>query len=114
MRLSEYDFELRYRPGKQMEVADCLSRNPLDRELTEAELEPVMYCCGVSQLELATDDHGALFQVTYGPLPVPQTPEQYVSRKVAADRATAEVVVSSPNSSRARMFWSGTYYNFSI
>ena len=51
MRLSEYNFELRYRPGKKMEVADCLSRNSLDKELTEAELEPVMYCCNVNQLE---------------------------------------------------------------
>ena len=102
MRLSEYDFELRYRPGKQMEVADCLSRNPLDRELTEAELEPVMYCCGVSQMELATDDHGALFQVTYGSLP--QTREHFMDRKMAIDRAAAKAAVSSPDSECARMF----------
>jgi len=37
MRLSEYDFELKYRPGKQMEVADCLSRNPLPVEVTEED-----------------------------------------------------------------------------
>ena len=37
MRLSEFNYKLAYRPGNQMPVADCLSRNPRDVTLTEEE-----------------------------------------------------------------------------
>ena len=42
MRLSEYNYELRYRPGKNMEVADCLSRLSLPQELSEEEMSVIM------------------------------------------------------------------------
>jgi hypothetical protein len=39
--LSEYDFEIRHRPGKRFGVADGLSRNPLQDEtdLTDARMD---------------------------------------------------------------------------
>mmetsp|Transcript_2474 Transcript_2474/g.8351 ORF Transcript_2474/g.8351 Transcript_2474/m.8351 type:complete len:106 (+) Transcript_2474:740-1057(+) len=33
MRLETFDNELRYRPGKDQPVADCLSRNPVEEEI---------------------------------------------------------------------------------
>ena len=41
MRLSEFNYKLKYRPGKHMEVADCLSRNPLPEQLTDEQLAQV-------------------------------------------------------------------------
>ena len=68
MRLSEYDFELKYRPGKQMEVADCLSRNALPQELSEEEMEVIMhtYSAEIMQMEYGQKGEGALFRVTWG------------------------------------------------
>lgn len=72
MRLSEYNYELRYRPGKQMEVADCLSRNAIGQELSEEEMEVIMYTALISQLEFGEYDavnnesKQALFCVTWG------------------------------------------------
>jgi hypothetical protein len=39
--LSEYDFEIRHRPGKRSGDADGLSRNPLqdDTDLTDARMD---------------------------------------------------------------------------
>jgi hypothetical protein len=47
MRLSEYNYELRYRPGKNMEVADCLSRLSLPQELSEEEMSVIMSTYGM-------------------------------------------------------------------
>jgi len=89
MRLSEYNFELRYRPGKQMEVADCLSRNSMDRELTEEEMEPIMYVANINQVALGpscqANSNGAVFCVTFGALP--QTESQFQARGHSIEQA---------------------------
>jgi transposase InsO family protein len=82
MRLSEYNYELRYRPGKHMEVADCLSRLSLPKELSEEEMAVIMatFSVRVNQTtegrvsEDRTRSRGAEFMVTWGldPLPVEQ------------------------------------------
>ena len=96
MRLSEYDFELKYRPGKQMEVADCLSRNPLPIEVTEEEMAPILYTFNVTQQECGNsamfegkpiEDSGSLFQVTWGPVGQRATTDE-----AAALKATSEQV----------------------
>lgn len=71
MRLSEYDFDLKYRPGKHMEMADCLSRNALPIEPTEEEMATLMYCANFTQVELGKSEspqtsQGAVFKVTFG------------------------------------------------
>ena len=43
MRLSEFNFDLRYRPGVDNQVADALSRNPLPQELSNEEASSVMF-----------------------------------------------------------------------
>ena len=52
MRLGEYNYELRYRPGKQTPVADCLSRLALEQELSQDEMNAVMttFAVHISQL----------------------------------------------------------------
>jgi len=41
MRLETFDNDLRYRAGKDQPVADCLSRNPIDKEIElDADGEP--------------------------------------------------------------------------
>ena len=74
MRLSEYNYELRYRPGKQMPVADCLSRLALEQELSQEEMNAVMttFAVHISQLcegslnVAGTRSTGAEFMVTWG------------------------------------------------
>lgn len=39
LRLSIFDFTITYKPGKDNHVADCLSRLPLDQELSSSDLE---------------------------------------------------------------------------
>lgn len=51
MRLSEFNFELKYRPGKYMQMADRLSRNALPQELSEDELAAVTMCMNVAKIE---------------------------------------------------------------
>ena len=65
MRLLEFDFELSYRKGKFVDIADCLSRNPQrvsthrddSEDVTAAKAEWI-----IMQLETGTTK-GALFEV---------------------------------------------------
>ena len=65
MRLSEFNFELKYRPGKDMQIADCLSRNALPQELSKDELAAVMMCMNVAEIE-TDQENDSLFVVTWG------------------------------------------------
>ena len=51
MRLSELNYELRYRPGKLMQVADCLSRNALPEEVSQEQMDQIMYTASFNEIE---------------------------------------------------------------
>jgi hypothetical protein len=63
-RLSEFNFDLRYRQGAKMQVADCLSRNALGIEPTKEELATGMHVAHVSEVETEPEEN-SLFQVTF-------------------------------------------------
>ena len=74
MRLSEFDYELAYRPGSQMHVADCLSRNPLPQEISAddvaglslqgSEESKTGLVCLVQQIP-SDNETGSLFEVAF-------------------------------------------------
>ena len=59
MRLSEFNYDLSYRPGRLMQVADCLSRNALPEELTSEQMEQIAHTVHVAELD------PGLFQASY-------------------------------------------------
>ena len=59
MRLSEFNYKLKYRPGNLMQVADCLSRNPLAQEVTDQEMEQIMHTVSIVEIE------PALFELSF-------------------------------------------------
>jgi len=67
MRLSEFNFDLRYRPGVDNQVADALSRNPLPQELSNEEASSVMFAMYFQRLEAerCTSAHYASDTPTY-------------------------------------------------
>ena len=67
MRLSEFNFDLRYRPGVDNQVADALSRNPLPQELSSEEASSVMFAMYFQRLEAerCTSAHYASDTPTY-------------------------------------------------
>lgn len=72
MRLSEFNYKLKYRPGSEMHVADCLSRNPLPEEIDKEEAalfglyesSELAYICSVTELP-RSEDGGAQFEIFY-------------------------------------------------
>ena len=74
MRLSEFNFELKYRAGVDNQVADALSRNPIPQELSEEEAASVMYAFQFERIEAelqtweqrADENAGSTFCVTWG------------------------------------------------
>ena len=67
MRLSEFNFDLRYRPGVDNQVADAMSRNPLPQELSNEEASSVMFAMYFQRLEAerCTSAHYASDTPTY-------------------------------------------------
>jgi len=67
MRLSEFNFYLKYRPGVDDQVADALSRNPLPQELSSKEASSVMFAMYFQWLEaeLCTSAHYVSETPTY-------------------------------------------------
>jgi len=67
MRLSESNFNLRYRPGVDNQVTNALSRNPLPRELSSEEASSVMFAMYFQRLEaeLCTSAHYVSETPTY-------------------------------------------------
>jgi len=67
MRLSEFNFDLRYRPGVDNQVADALSRNLLPQELSNEEASSVMFAMYFQRLEAerCTSAHYASDTPTY-------------------------------------------------
>jgi hypothetical protein len=65
-RLSEFDFDIKYRPGKSNQRSDCLSRMPLNEVSDDMDLMPDrVFCTSIQQNKTPTQDrHEALFMVT--------------------------------------------------
>ena len=78
MRLSEFNFDLRYRPGVDNQVADALSRNPLPQELSNEEASSVMLAVYFQRLdaELCASAHYVsdtpTYMVTWGKIVDPE------------------------------------------
>jgi hypothetical protein len=100
MRLSEFNFQLKYRAGIDNQVADALSRNPIPQELSQEEAASVMFAFYFERVEAEvqtweqrkSEDSGATYCVTWGKItdPDPRQEEAFAFARTQVEPVTED------------------------